>query len=265
MNIKSDYKFLLSDLSYLKGVGPKITKLLKKKKINNIFDLLWKLPKSYTDRSLTTKIKDLRIGESQTVTIIPQKYSFPRVRNLPNRVLCSDDTGNLDCVFFNSYEGYIKKILPLGKEVTVSGKINIFRNKYQLTNPKYVSEDASIIQKKHNTYSLTEGITEKVYNKIINQIISRLPLLDEWHSKDIMKKFNNMSWNNSIKELHKPENIGNFKEHYYQRLAYDEIFSTFLVNSEIRKKIKKIKKKKKTLDQKKTKFSDIKIKFFTYF
>ena len=251
MNIKSDYKFLLSDLSYLKGVGPKITKLLKKKKINNIFDLLWKLPKSYTDRSLTTKIKDLRIGESQTVTIIPQKYSFPRVRNLPNRVLCSDDTGNLDCVFFNSYEGYIKKILPLGKEVTVSGKINIFRNKYQLTNPKYVSEDASIIQKKHNTYSLTEGITEKVYNKIINQIISRLPLLDEWHSKDIMKKFNNMSWNNSIKELHKPENIGNFKEHYYQRLAYDEIFSTFLVNSEIRKKIKKIKKKKKTLDQKK--------------
>ena len=69
MNIKSDYKFLLSDLSYLKGVGPKITKLLKKKKINNIFDLLWKLPKSYTDRSLTTKIKDLRIGESQTVTI----------------------------------------------------------------------------------------------------------------------------------------------------------------------------------------------------
>ncbi len=251
MNIKSDYKFLLSDLSYLKGVGPKITKLLKKKKINNIFDLLWKLPKSYTDRSLTTKIKDLRIGESQTVTIIPQKYSFPRVRNLPNRVLCSDDTGNLDCVFFNSYEGYIKKILPLGKEVTVSGKINIFRKKYQLTNPKYVSEDASIIQKKHNTYSLTEGITEKVYNKIINQIISRLPLLDEWHSKDIMKKFNNMSWNNSIKELHKPENIGNFKEHFYQRLAYDEIFSTFLVNSEIRKKIKKIKKKKKTLDQKK--------------
>ena len=60
-----------------------------------------------------------------------------------------------------------------------------------------------------------------------------------------MKKFNNISWNNSIKELHKPENIGKFKKNFYQRLAYDEIFSTFLVNSEIRKKIKKIKKKKK--------------------
>ena len=244
MDNKSTYKYLLSDLSTLKGVGVKTTNLLKKKKINNIFDLLWKLPKSYTDRSLSSKIKDLRIGLNQTVTIIPQKYSFPRVRNLPNRVLCSDETGELDCVFFNSYEGYIKKILPIGKEITVSGKIGRFKNRYQLTNPKYISEDSSLIKQKHNTYSLTDGISEKVYNKIINQIIIKIPVLKEWHSKNILNKFDNISWNESIKELHKPENIGNYKKNFYQRLAYDEIFSTFLVNSEIRKKIKKIKKKK---------------------
>ncbi len=32
MNIKSDYKYLLSDLSNLKGVGIKTKNLLKKKK-----------------------------------------------------------------------------------------------------------------------------------------------------------------------------------------------------------------------------------------
>ena len=251
MNIKRNYKYLLSDLSALKGVGLKTTNLLKKKKINNIFDLLWKLPKSYTDRSLSSKIKDLKIDEVQTITIIPQKYSFPRVRNLPNRVLCKDETGEIDCVFFNSYEGYIKKILPIGKEITISGKIKYFRNKYQLTNPKYISEDSSIIKQKHNSYSLTEGISEKVYNKIILQIIENLPKIDEWHSKDILKKFDNIGWNDSIKKLHKPENIGKFKENFYQRLAFDEIFSTFLVNSEIRKKIKKIKKTKKKFNTKK--------------
>ena len=114
MDNKSNYKYLLSDLTALKGVGIKTTNLLKKKNINNIFDLLWKLPKSYTDRSLSSKIKDLRIGEVQTITIIPKKYSFPRVRNLPNRVLCSDETGEIDCIFFNSFEGYVKKILPIG-------------------------------------------------------------------------------------------------------------------------------------------------------
>ncbi len=248
MNIKRNYQYLLSDLSTLKGVGTKTQNLLKKKNINNLFDLLWKLPKSYTDRSLSSKIKDLKIGEIQTVAIVPQKYNFPRIRNLPNRVVCKDETGEIDCVFFNSYEGYIKKILPLGKEITVSGKINYFRKKYQLTNPKYVSENSSIIQQVHNKYSLTEGISEKLYNKIINQIINNLPTLDEWHSKNILSNFGNINWNNSVKELHKPENIGKYRDNFYQRLAYDEIFATFLVNSEIRKKIKKVKKKNKIIN-----------------
>ena len=251
MTNKSNYEYLLSDLTKLKGVGSKTTALLKKKKINNIFDLLWKLPKSYTDRSHSVKIKDLKIGENQTITIIPQKYSFPRIRNLPNKVTCSDETGEIDCIFFNSYEGYVKKILPLGKEITVSGKIGFFRNKYQLTNPKYISEDSLLIKQKHNTYSLTEGISEKIYNKIINQIITNLPLLREWHSENILNKFGNVKWNEAIIELHKPENIGKYKKNFYQRLAFDEIFSTFLVNSEIRKKIKKIKKEGKSIDYKK--------------
>ena len=261
MKNKSNYDYLLSDLSSLKGVGIKTANLLKKKNVNNLFDLLWRLPKSYTDRSLSSKIKDLRIGENQTITIVPQKYLFPRTKNLPNRVICTDETGELECVFFNSYEGYVKKILPLGKEVTINGKIGRFRNKYQLTNPKYISEDSSIIKKKHNLYSLTDGISEKVYNKIINQIIDKLPNLHEWHSKEILKRFNFISWYDSVKQLHNPDNIGNYKKNYYQRLAYDEIFSTFLVNSEIRKKIKKIKKKRKILDIQKQKQITKNLKF----
>ncbi len=207
--------------------------------------MLWRLPKSYTDRTKSTKIKDLKIGEIQTITLTPYKYNFPRIRNLPNRIFCRDDSGEMDCIFFNSYEGYIKKILPLNKEVTVSGKIGRFKDRYQMTNPRYISEDASLIKDKHNKYLLTEGITEKTYNKIINQILSNVPKLDEWHGEHILKKFDNISWNESLIELHKPENIGNYKSNFYKRLAYDEILASFLVHSEIRKKIKKIKKQRK--------------------
>ncbi|MDA9598349.1 ATP-dependent DNA helicase RecG [Candidatus Pelagibacter sp.] len=239
------YKYLLSDLKNLKGVGLKTSNLLKKKKINNIFDLLWRLPKSFTDRSNSTDIKNLKIGEIQTVTLTPYKYNFPRIRNLPNKVSCKDKTGELDCIFFNSFEGYIKKVLPLDKEVTISGKVSFFKNKYQITNPKYISEDASIIKSKHNKYSLTEGISEKFYNNIIIQILKNIPKFDEWHNQEILKKFKGISWNDSIIELHKPENIGKYKSNFYERLAYDEIFASFLVHSEIRQKIKKIKKQKK--------------------
>ncbi len=242
------YKYLLSDLKNLKGVGSKTYSILKKKKISNIFDLLWRLPKSYTDRTKSTKICDLKIGDIQTITLVPYKYNFPRIRNLPNRIYCKDETGEMDCVFFNSYEGYIKKILPLNKEVTVSGKVGRFQNKYQIINPKYISENASLIKDKHKKYSLTDGISEKVYNRIINQILSNIPKLEEWHEENILKKFDNISWNNSIIELHKPENIGKYQSNFYQRLAYDEILASFMVHSEIRKKIKKIKKQKKVFN-----------------
>ncbi len=261
MKNKNNYNYLLSDLTKLNGVGKKTMEILKKKKVNNIFDLLWRLPKTYTDRSLTNKINEIQIGKVHTIRVIPTKYLFPRVRNLPNRVNCEDETGKIDCIFFNSYEGYIKKILPLNKEVTISGKISIFKNKYQITNPTYVSVDSSLIEKIHNKYSLTEGITEKSYNKIITQILKNLPLLTEWHNESILKKFGNESWNNSILKLHDPSNIANYKSNFYRRLAYDEILSSFLVNSQIRKKIKKIKKDSKKFTLKSYKSTMNKLNF----
>ena len=67
----SDY--LLSDLTQLNGVGKKTMNILRKKKVNNIFDLLWKLPKSHTDRSLTIRIEDLQVGKIQTIKIQTRK------------------------------------------------------------------------------------------------------------------------------------------------------------------------------------------------
>ena len=250
MNYKNNYDYLLSDLTQLSGVGKKTMEILRKKKINNIFDLLWRLPKSYTDRSLVSKISELHIGKIQTIKIIPIKYNFPRLRNLPNRINCEDETGSIDCIFFNSYEGYIKKILPLNQEVTVSGKISMYKNRYQITNPSYISVDSSLTETTHNKYSLTEGISEKVYNKIITQILKNLPILNEWHDSKVLSFFDNESWNNSIIKLHNPENIGNYKSSFYKRLAYDEILASFIVNSETRKKIKRIKKISKKFDNK---------------
>jgi len=250
MKNTNNYEYLLEDLTKLKGVGKKTTEVLKKKKINNLFDLLWRLPQSYIDRTQKNKINELQVGKIHTLRVLVKKYSFPRVRNLPNRVICEDSTGKIDCVFFNSYEGYIKKILPLNEEVTISGKISYFNKKYQITNPTYISKDNTLIEKIHSKYSLTEGISEKIYNKIIDQILKNLPILPEWLNDKILKKFNNEGWNSSILKLHDPKNIGNFKSNFYRRLAFDEILSSFLISSEIRKKIKKIKKKSKIFSDK---------------
>ena len=229
--MNNKYEYLLEDISKLKNVGKKTSLLLKKKNINNIFDILWRLPQSYTDRSNISKIKDLHIGKVSTVEIIPIKYNFPRIRNLPNKVICEDDTGKLDCIFFNSYEGYIRKILPVNEKITISGKINYYKNRYQITNPTYISKDKSLIKKIHNKYSLTEGITIKKYNSIIKQILDNLPNLNEWLHPNISMLFDNFKWKESIIKLHDFKNIGKEDSKFYKRLAFDEILSSFIVIS----------------------------------
>ena len=238
-----NFEYLLSNINSIKGIGLKTAKLFQKN-INTIFDLLWHLPRDFTDRGNIVKINELKIGQAQITTVTVRKYIFPRVRNLPNKVICEDETGKLECVFFNSYEGYIRKILPLNTIVTISGKIGFYNNKYQITNPTQISTDENSIKKISLSYSLTDGITEKKYNKIISQVLEDLPDLNEWHSKEIMDKFDNISWKNSILELHKEKNI-NKKGNFINRLVFDEIMSNFIINSKIRTKIKKIKKIKK--------------------
>ena len=244
----NNFEYLLKDISFIKGIGSKTTSIFNKKKIFTILDLLWKLPYSIDDLSQIKKISELHIGKVESIKVNVIKYNFPRKRNLPNRVICEDETGKIECVFFNSYEGYIKKILPLNNNVTISGKVSHFRNTYQITNPSHVSHDESLILKKHNKYSLTDGLNNKTYNKIMQQVLKNVPDLEEWHDPEVLKKFNNISWKESILKLHDPKSSNKTNSKFFKRLAFDEIFSTFLISSRIRDKIKKVKKEKKLFD-----------------
>ena len=201
----NNYEYLLSDISILNGVGKSLISKFKRKNIHTIFDLILSVPLKYIDRTIETKVKDLHIGKVQTVTILVEKYNFPRIKKIPNKVICSDDTGKLECIFFNSYEGYIKKILPINKLITISGKISFFRGKYQITNPTHVSGDINKIKKIHSSYSLTEGISDNIFNKVINEALKNLPIINEWLSPKVLKKLHNISWNEAIKNLHNPK------------------------------------------------------------
>ena len=126
-HIKNNYLF--SSVTKIRGVGSKLSKYLKNKKIEKINDILWDFPYSYTDRSKFVSLDKLEIGRILTIKVKVIKYNFPRIRNLPNKIKCVDDKGEIDLVFFNSREGYIRKILPLNNWVIVSGKINFFRKR----------------------------------------------------------------------------------------------------------------------------------------
>ena len=91
-NLKKNFYLKMSQL--LK-VGKKLSSYLKNKKIEKVNDLLWNFPYSFTDRSNLYKIEKLIIGTIATINVKVKKYNFPRLRSLPNRIICEDNTGKM--------------------------------------------------------------------------------------------------------------------------------------------------------------------------
>ena len=117
-------EFIFSEIGNLKGVGPQFSKYLKRKKIEKIKDIILNLPYSETDRSKISKLNKLEIGKIQSIKVKVKKLNFPRIRNLPNKIVCEDDTGKIDIVYFNSREGYLRNLFPVDEWVVISGKVN---------------------------------------------------------------------------------------------------------------------------------------------
>ena len=155
--------FIFNEINKLKGVGPQLSKYFKKRKIEKIKDIILNIPYSETDRSKIVKLNQLEVGKIQSIKVFVKKLSFPRIRNLPNRIICEDETGKIDIVYFNSREGYLKKLFPINESVIISGKVSYYNRKYQITNPDYVTnlENQDYVVKNIPKYNLTKGINEK--------------------------------------------------------------------------------------------------------
>ena len=242
--LKKDIIF--SDVNKLKGVGKQLSKYLKNRKIEKVKDILLNLPYSETDRSKIVNLNKLEVGKIQTIRVIVKKLNFPRVRNLPNKIVCEDKTGKIEIAYFNSREGYLRKLFAINEWVIISGKISFFNKKYQITNPDYVTslDKEEYVKQIIPKYSLTKGINEKKYRLISEQVINNLPDVKEWYESHFLKKNNFLNWKENIIALHKTKDSQNNLSRTYKRLVFDEICANFLVLSENRKKIKRKKENK---------------------
>ncbi len=235
--------FIFSDVDKLKGVGYQLSKYLKKRKIEKIKDIILNFPYSETDRSKLYKLNELEIGKIQSVKVCVKKLNFPRVRNLPNKINCEDETGKIDIVYFNSREGYLRKLYPINEWIIISGKVNFFNKKYQMTNPDYVTslQNKDYVIRNIPKYNLTKGINEKKYRAINDQVIKNLPDITDWLNKDFINKNNLLNWNESIKKLHNSKDSKDNLSKSFRRIVFDELCANFLTLSENRKRIKKVK------------------------
>ena len=56
----------------------------------------------------------------------------------PARIVGENDTGRIELIYFRAKADYLKSLYAIGKTVIISGRVDFFNQKKQITHPDYV-------------------------------------------------------------------------------------------------------------------------------
>lgn len=103
--------------------------------ITTVLDLVTHYPRRYVDRTVRSDISGVVEGEEATVVATVRRITTRRTR--ANKAMVEvdvfDGTSYLKATFFN--QGWRARQLPEGTEAVLSGKVDRFRGRLQMTNP----------------------------------------------------------------------------------------------------------------------------------
>ena len=187
--VEKTEKKLLShtDVTFIKGVGPKIAYLLNKLKIYTANDLLYYFPRKHVDYSTRTRIRDLEEGMNTTIFgTIRGVEAYTTKNNLGVvKVKIADGSGRISLNFFASKASKfvmerMKSQFPKGSGIMVSGtaKFNSYDGMMTLDKPTYSLMDEEAVNPTNLNlarivpiYTLSENLSIKTIRKAIFTVI----------------------------------------------------------------------------------------------
>ncbi|MEW9094018.1 MAG: ATP-dependent DNA helicase RecG [Clostridiaceae bacterium] len=214
-----------SNVSCIKGVGPKTKKILEDCGIYTIMDLLLYFPRDYKEYNSCTNFNEGKDKEEVIVACkaidIKKDIRIPGGKTITT-IVFTDGNNNIKCKWFN--QPYIKNSFMLNNEYILKGKISVYRNEKILTNPKVLKAQLWGNEKNiEPVYPLRNGITNSTFIKLINEVLRKVEIeenLPEW----IIAKHKFISLNEAIRDIHYPKGKSELFESK-KRLKYQELFT----------------------------------------
>ncbi|WP_299148303.1 ATP-dependent DNA helicase RecG [uncultured Tateyamaria sp.] len=220
---------LFANLETLDGVGPKTAQNLGHMGILAPRDVLFTLPHTGIDRTLRDSVEGAPLPGTFTVRITVGAHHPSRNRGGAYRIHVEDAQTSFQLVFFHGRSDYLNKVLPVGSERIVSGKVEMFDGVANMVHPDHIlpPEDAVQIPQFEPVYPLTAGVTQKTMFKASRAALTRLPDVAEWVDPGQIAHAKWPDFASAMHAAHSPEAQGDLSATSAPRtrLAYDELFA----------------------------------------
>lgn len=217
---------LFKPIQYVKGIGPKLAKILNRLGIEQAIDLLYYFPRDYIDLRKIQKIAFVNSGDRVVLKARVVKTSVSNFKFKIFNAVITDGTGYATAVWFN--QPYLKNIIKEGIYLILQGKIQYSYGKWEMPSPEY-----EIFQEGKETihslrivpiYSLTEGVSQKVIrNKVKNVVDDLAKKIEDYIDPQIKQKYQFLPLNEALVNIHFPEDFQVLQK-AKERLIFNELF-----------------------------------------
>ena len=220
---------LFAELSTLAGVGEKSAKAFAGLKITKPRDLIFTLPYSVVDRRVVHSVQGLPAPQTLSVRVRVVKHNPARGRGKPYRIIVEDAQTTIELIFFHSRGDYLERILPMGEERLISGKLEVFDHRAQMVHPEYIlkPEEQEELPQFEPVYPLTAGVSGKLMAKAVRAAIGKLPEMPEWIEPSVLRDKGWPDFATAVHQAHSPKSADDVAAHSPERarLAYDEFLA----------------------------------------
>ncbi|MGI9524182.1 MAG: ATP-dependent DNA helicase RecG [Hyphomicrobiaceae bacterium] len=230
---------LFASATVLKGVGPRVLTFLSKAldlppgvQEARVVDLLWHMPTGVIDRRAEPNLADATPGTIATFSVRPIRHRPPPRgnRKVPYKVICEDDSMEIDLIFFHTERTYVERQLPVGEQRFISGRVEKYADRLQMTHPDYIlaPEARGELPMLEPVYPLTAGLTAKAMGKINRNAVDFVPDLPDWLTEQFVASQHWPAFAAAVREVHRPQDVSSVSTGgpAWQRLAYDELLAS---------------------------------------
>ena len=207
----------------IKSIGEKKARLFLKLGVRTIRDLLYYAPRSYETPGQLVKISALRPDGIYSINAVIDKAPvFRRIRKgvTMTTFTLSDETGNVDAVFFN--QPYLSRMYHKADEVYISGSTKLIGRRLQFTNPHIEKGKAQLIGF-CPIYPLTAGLTQKSMRIIMKSVVEDcLGCVEETLPAGVRERYELSDIKFALKNIHLPKDE-EYLERAKRRLVFEEL------------------------------------------